>query len=371
MYFTKLYNSIFNSFYFTGTVLSILGLTSILSNPGYENDGLVNKLLLLIITAILFFYLLLYGLKRSDLLKIILFFFPAVWALFFNSSFSYSIAFFYIMSMLVLDSNIRMLKFLIIIKIILLLMVLFLWYIGILSDVPIIKANGNIGHSLGFAHANSLGAVYLSIILDIVLWYYVSGKKSSMLFCVFLCFLTYVFYQISFSRTAMFLALLAIICLIFKNKLTNIKINKRISVLAFFIVIFLGTFLSYLYDDENELFIWLNEIFSNRLFYANSYFSYYGLSWAPQKIAILYIDDGDSMVYNENFYTSTILSQGLFFSFIFYFYFVYCFTYKKKMSLYFFSLILLSLICSMFEGYGMNVFLNSVLLFRLYQFEQS
>lgn len=369
MHFTRLYNSIFNFLYFAGVALSILNFTSILNDPTLENDGVVNKLLLVLVTLMLLLYLFLLNLKKSDLVKVFLFFTPIIWAFFFNSSFSYSIAFFYAMGILILTNNIKILKSLIFIKISMLLITFFLSYIGLLPDVILLKSSGDLAHSLGFSHPNSLGAVYLSIILDIVLWYYVSGKKSSMLFCVFLCFLTYVFYQISFSRTAMFLALLAIICLIFKNKLTNIKINKRISVLAFFIVIFLGTFLSYLYDDENELFIWLNEIFSNRLFYANSYFSYYGLSWVPQKIAILYIDDG--MVYNENFYTSTILSQGLFFSFIFYFYFVYCFTYKKEISLYFFSLILLSLICSMFEGYGMNVFLNSVLLFRLYQFEQS
>lgn len=364
MRFTKLYNSIFNLLYFTGTILSILGFTSILSNPGTENDGLVNKLLLLIVILMLFFYVLLYGLKQSDLLKLILFFFPIVWALFFNSSFSYPIAFFYAMSVLILDSNIGMLKFLIIIKIILLSMVVFLWYIGVLSDVPIIKANGDVGHSLGFAHANSLGAVYLSIILDIVLWYYISNKKRVLILSILLFFTTYILYQVSFSRTAMFLAFLAVFCLLFKSKLVVMKVNRIICLVAFSAVMMSGVFLSYFYDETNELFLWLNQMFSNRLLYANSYFSYYGVSWSSQKILLLY--NGENMIYNENFYASTMLSQGVLFGFIFYLYFIYCFISRNMMSAYIFLLIMISLVCSMFEGYGMNVFLNSVLLFNLY-----
>lgn len=360
MMYKKLYNYLFTIIFILSALLFYVSFTTII-----EDNEVINKIIFLFfIPLLILLNVSIFGLSLRKLLSYFLILLPVFLVLYLKASFSYTIAFFYAINILMpRNTDFRFIYLFIFIKVIFIFFIIFLWWIGFLPDITIVKSDGeSIAHSLGFSHPNSLGAIYFSVVLDYVLLCFLKNKKSNFIGFLFV-FLSAVLYFISYSRTAIFLSFSLLFILFFKSFFVRFYVNKIFSILALLLVFFLGVYLSYGYDPGDEIFIQINNAFSQRLAYANKYIDYYGFSYIPQKIEVIY-DNNYNMIYNENFYTATILSQGWILSVLFFLYLCYQIT-KNKISLYVFSLMLVSLVCAMFEGYGMSVFFSSVFLFKL------
>lgn len=359
--YNKLYRSFFYMIFILSTIVFYTSFTPLLQ----DNENINRFIFLVCVPTLIMLNLVCLGLSKHKLVELFFLIFPVVLVIALNASFSYTLAYLYAMNLLMpKDTSYRFLYFLVSVKILFLIFIIFLYSLGIIPDVTLLKSDGiTIRHSLGFLHPNSLGGVFLSITIDIVLLLASKPMRYPKLLAWFLLILTILVYYISYSRTSMLLGM-SIICLIFFRRMFSFYILSGFSkVVLFLFISFLGVFLSYCYDGDDEFLFTINELFSQRLLYANAYFANYDITLLPKKIELLYKDNFD-IIYNENFYASAILSQGVILYGAYLLYMCY-FLVKIKFSLYTFLLICISFICAMFEGYGMSVFFSSTLLFNL------
>ncbi|MBJ6746082.1 hypothetical protein JEQ21_06380 [Streptococcus sp. 121] len=355
------YNFIFNLTFILGIVFTFLTYVNI------QIDFNLNFIVFAFLIPSLFLMNIYeYGLSLQKLFQILLLIFVFFLSIFLTRQFTvqlFQVLCLISLSILSSEKNESLVKISLIVKVLFLLSILFLNYIGVLQDVVLLR-DSSIRHSFGFAHPNSLGAVFLSIIFDFSLIY--SNKQwnviSRTLTVAFLGALIYAVDTTVNSRTTTLMAILILVLIVFKEKFRRLQVSRNILTILILGITFLGVYLPINYNNGNSFFVYLDTLFTNRLNYANIYYQNFGIGWLPRSSYKLTLYQ--SLVINmENFYINLLIFQGIIIFFIFLI-FVLIEARKFRFSFYNAGLIVLAMLTGLFEVHGLSVFFCSVLMFK-------
>lgn len=161
------------------------------------------------------------------------------------------------------------------IKSILVVIVVLLYFLGFSDDIGMIYRNNSIRYSLGFGHPNILGITIASIVIEYV---YLKQKNLKKRYLFPLLIGLMVVSLVTDSRGSLFLIILVFLLILLKKILFSIIYNKNIKIIvknSFLIFTLISFFMTFLYSKNLKLGIILNDIFSNRLYYANTFLNYY------------------------------------------------------------------------------------------------
>ena len=167
----------------------------------------------------------------------------------------------------------KFIKYDLLIKSIIVILVIFLYEIGLTEVVIKARPDGTIRKALGFGHPNILGAFLFSICLDIVYIYYKSMKPIHYIILIVSFFINL---WISDSRATQIGIILLIIVSIQKNK------NKKflLKFLPYIPILLCGISLlcSIFYTNKSETWFIINKLTSSRIKCAYDFYNYYGIN---------------------------------------------------------------------------------------------
>lgn len=236
-------------------------------------------------------------------------------------------------------------------------LVLILYHLHVIPDVTLYRPSKDlVRHSYGFMHTNSLSMAMISLFYDFSLMRKKIRKKLEVISIVLLILLIF---AITDSRLGLMMAITTLIASIFKEKLLSIKLSGKIVYLLSLIIFVLGIVLSATYQSNNSFYEFLNTCFSGRLYNAHEYLKEYGVSWLPREIHMLTNSEGVRL-YNDNFYVSSILKQGILIYALFPIV-IACQMISKRFTLYHSILIFATFLSAMIETYGASICVCTIL----------
>lgn len=205
-------------------------------------------------------------------------------------------------------------KYDLIFRTIILVIMIFLFYQGIAPDVTSLY-NNQIRHSMGFQNVNHLGMMVFIIVMEII---YLTSANLNILqyiYCIFLLIFTDI---TSGSRTAEFMTIISLMFAtlykvnpnLFKKKSVKIFI-KHCSVICSIITLLFV----YLYKIGTEIGLHFDRLFSGRLSNILFYYDQFG-------ITLFGTDVSTATRTNDNFYAYCLLTLGII-TFIFVIFFCY------------------------------------------------
>lgn len=151
-----------------------------------------------------------------------------------------------------------------------------LFYLGIIPEHTNYSPNGELRHSLGFIHPNTLGMMVLTMSFEMI--YVFRRFEKYVIPIAFL--LNYVVNQVCLSRTSLLVCTLFIIFYIVLKLVAKYDNTRFIIYFLWTIIVFTFTCMllaSYLYGD-NLLLKQLDELLSNRIAMGHAYLSEYGIN---------------------------------------------------------------------------------------------
>lgn len=233
-------------------------------------------------------------------------------------------------------------------KVIFTIIIILLYHLNLTVQTQFHTYLGETRSALGFGNPNTFGYYIFSICADYI---YLNSKKIKFKHLILLCLISYFVSTVSESRTSSILIiLLGLISLISSNLKILISAKKYKFILYWIFIIFtlLSFYLALNYDNNNSIYIKLNEIFSGRIINSYRYINNYKVNLFGQQIGVLNWD-GSYTYYLDNAYLKLLLNYGLFS------YFLIMFIYFKmiKKASYNQNFILMSLILIYFI-YGMT-----------------
>ena len=178
----------------------------------------------------------------------------------------------------------KIVKFDLKIKLIFLIMVIALYFLGLTNGGEVIYRDGVARFSLGLGHANILGITMASIILEYI---YLKREKINKLHLISLLIGLVVISYVTSSRGSLVLVGLMFLLVLFKKQIYNIVYKKNVRSIvinSFLLLIILSLFMTMLYSNGSSFGILLNNLFSNRLYYINNFINYYDLTLFGQNL---------------------------------------------------------------------------------------
>ncbi len=170
----------------------------------------------------------------------------------------------------------KFLKFSLLSKIAILLIVIILWKVGLIDEVVTQRIGGNlIRHSWGLSHPNGLGLILFSICCDMLCLHY---KKIKIYDIVFLIMALLISIFICNSRAAQIGIVVLLICALVIPKLEKKSIFTKTVVYLPIVLPVIALLLTILYSFNYSWIQKIDEILSSRVFYANSFLNYYGVN---------------------------------------------------------------------------------------------
>lgn len=177
-----------------------------------------------------------------------------------------------------------------VLKIIFLLIIVSLFYLGFTENYYLYRSDEIIRKSMGFSHPNVFGTYIFSICSEFIYLYY-NHKQKALKYIVMLVLGIVVWYFCN-SRTAIFgITLLAFIAFLYdKGIISKLMKNKKIisMVKTSFVLFTLITFLFVLlYNQRNTVALKINNLVSNRLYMASYYTQKYDVNLFGTDIELL------------------------------------------------------------------------------------
>lgn len=168
----------------------------------------------------------------------------------------------------------ELIKFDIKFKILLLFINAWLLLLGVVENIVFYRDDGSVRNTFGFESPNTIGMILLSIFIEIA---YISRKKISGVYFLGILITVIILNLIFDSRASSICFILLAILLVFKNVFKYSIIKKF---LPYMMLIFsiLSILLVYLYKNNTNIGIILNEVFSTRLSIANEFFKNYKIN---------------------------------------------------------------------------------------------
>ena len=258
-------------------------------------------------------------------------------------------------------------------KLLIFFLIIILGVTGILSNQPTYRwGDLTPRYALGFSSPNTLGAIYLSLMISFIyIMPRILYKKTTL---GILTIITAALYLISSSRTSMMLSFFIIIYLFAENLFGGrFFYNEKIINSIMILILFLGVtlpFINLFLDDGLSFF---NKLLSGRLDMATHFINEYGISTLGKSIpetSSLEIDYGDFIKVEEwvldNGYIRILLNQGMLFFTIFIFFIVNnVIRHDFKEDNKFVVVFLVILFYGILERYSFNIFVFPYLLFAI------
>ena len=163
-------------------------------------------------------------------------------------------------------------------KILLMLFVLLMCFLGIIDDYSCVWGSGLVKHAYGFYHPNTLGILFFAILVE---WLYLRYKKMIIFEWVMVLAGTYLMYRIAASRTATYTFCVIYLLFIIAQKwpeFLKFKISKSLFVVLTPVFTILSWCALVLYINGNALAQAINTFTTQRLRYAANFYTEYGIS---------------------------------------------------------------------------------------------
>ncbi len=373
------YNKIYNTVYVLGTSIMLLFFFSSISSK----YGSINEFLSMVLVAfsgfLVFFSVIILGIQREKILGYILFTMlisSYIYVRYVSNKtyvgYDWSILYFISLFIALKNDNKKLKYVSLFSKIILMASIVALAVLNIIPNLEVYRWGSSFArHTLGFSSPNTLGAVYLAIIIESLLLYR-NTKYNYLLYVIFFP-LSFYFYRVTDSRTSMYLAFailaLTLFIVMFKEFKNKIPGHLLISII-FCLIIGLNLLLPFFFG-KTEFVDTLNNMFTGRIAMSKYFVEQNGIHVLGTSIP-----NNESIVLNSNFffkeeqwlldsaYFRILLNQGLVFFAIFL-----LFLYKRLVlnpnTIYHIVCIFAIFIYGAFERYAFNPFIFGTLLLEM------
>ena len=346
----RVYNLVFNILFSISAVLYMLKFVNIA-----KIDSL-NILILASSVFLLTLHTVIYGFNQLKLLCLS-FTLYLCFLVYFQGLAFFDLMNFFLLYPTVIESNKGLNKIHLLILVIFLVSVVVLSHIGVIGNILVFRTGVSRG-SLGFIHPNSLGLMAYAITLNAL--YVFKLKRNKFIFYGSLLIFNYFIFAITDSRTSFLISLLIILsCFIFDFRGTLYKVVKSSFIYIVMVVSSLFIILATTYFEVREPFIFLNKLFTNRIYSGNVFVAEYGYNLFGNVIkGALPTLAGDVII--DSGYVGLILRLGVLF-FIGYLLFM-LLRIKQNIFLLKEAILISSVFISlMFESYGFSGFIFPVL----------
>lgn len=169
-----------------------------------------------------------------------------------------------------------------------------------------------IRYTLGFGHANTLGFALMIISIELM---YLTRKKRSYIGFLFACLIIYLNYSFISSRTSLVVLAISLFCFILMKLKLNLLKFRPINFIfenTFLILLILSFLLVYLYHNGNEFAIYLNGLFSTRLYLSYGYIDYYGFNlFGHNLVTGEVLPNGFNATFIDMAYIYVVLKYGI------------------------------------------------------------
>ncbi len=363
----KFYNSQITEFFYLFVMIFYLfsRYVSFTSNENLRSVILTLANLLIIIFVFIFTIFEIIKNKKITIKKLLIFtfFFIELIISIVSSSFQfdYILLLFLSLSYIFPNKDSNLVKSIFIVKIIFLALVLILGVLGIFGDIQNVKGTYLVAHSYGFIHPNSLGAFFLSIVIDIAILFKRNLKTVLLLFIIIS-----LQYSITFSRTSSLIAFIILLIFLVKPYLINKFYPTSYKLISIIFIWGISILLPLVYSSTNHFLNKLSILFSNRIYLGNYYINYYGFSLFPQSIQrIKYSRFWDYLeYYNDNYYLDFVLKNGILISLLVGI-LILLILKDVKFSLFNGVLLCFCFVFLFLENYSINVFLLTPFIFNI------
>ena len=178
----------------------------------------------------------------------------------------------------------RFVRFDMVVRLGFILLIFGLMLLGVLDDNILITA-GNVKHSFGWLHSNTLASNAIIVLIDYI---YIHWKKfKAYNFIVVLCVLTFLFFYVE-ARTSLYGFVITALWMIFAHWTKPFKVLEKVTKVIVSNIYIIATVLSYglvyIYNTKSAFGYYLDGILTHRLKFSSSYMSQYGFSLFGQEI---------------------------------------------------------------------------------------
>lgn len=163
----------------------------------------------------------------------------------------------------------------------------------------IIHSTKGLSHALYFSNPNTVGALSLLIVFDLLL---LKKKAKIVNLVIYFIFLLFVYF-ICKSRTPIYIYLLLVILQIINSK----NISYYLSKYSYFIMALVSFGLIAYGNKSSSLLITIDKLFSNRIMYSIAAFNHYGLAILPSSLANGFIEN----FIIDNFFVRCFINYGI------------------------------------------------------------
>ncbi|MBR1416415.1 MAG: hypothetical protein IJ572_01185 [Bacilli bacterium] len=172
-------------------------------------------------------------------------------------------------------------------KIVMIILVVLLHYIGLTNDYVMYRSDGTIRNSMGFNHPNVFGFHLMIICFE---YFYLEYKKNNRIKWynyLFLLVIGIIVDYFSDSRSSILAMAIFALLIIFMNSFKTFKSKKitRKTCTNLFIILAIFTLIfTFLYRQNNDIAIFIDKLTSKRLYYNNLFYTNYGFSMFGQEV---------------------------------------------------------------------------------------
>ena len=195
-------------------------------------------------------------------------------------------------------------------KIIFLIIVILLFYLGFTKNYNMIRPNGQIRYSMGFSHPNIFSTYVFSALASLFYVLY-KNETNKKIFIMLLLFAICSIYYLADSRTIILSLILLLIFNIFKFKP---QILRKVQYLPL-ILLCVSLIIGYKYNASNNIMSKTNELLSQRLYFMNKYLNNYSINLFGNKLeyisSIYGKENGIEAMILDNSYLLFILRYGI------------------------------------------------------------
>lgn len=214
--------------------------------------------------------------KASDILRIVVITCILIISCFFSKTHSNLVLFFLIFSIKEVDTK-KLVKFDIKIKIIFLIIIVCLYYMGFTENYYLYR-NGIRRSSMGFSHPNKFGTILFSIYCEYI---YLKNKHINIkaFFGITLA-ISFAIYYFCDSRTSIITTILLFLLIVVHKyyNIFNINLIKKIFVNIFTILLIISYILGVTYNRNNKVYMLVDNLLSTRIKSANIFLNNYNVN---------------------------------------------------------------------------------------------
>ena len=219
---------------------------------------------------------------------------------------------------------IKLLKFDISLKIMIIILLYILSKFGMTNE-GIFFRDGIMRYAFGFTQPNTFGDIVASVIIEYI---YINQNRMNIIKSICILSISLLVSHYSDSRTSLVISLIIILCCIFKDTLINKIIYKKpmkfIIENSWIIFTLITILFTILYQNNNSFGIWINDALSNRIKYIIRFLNNYNIKLFGNKLVFVYSltarTTGLTYAVLDNAYIRMILQYGISTYLIMYYY---------------------------------------------------